>query len=206
MPSTTERYFWPRRLRWRLRGAWTWPLYAALTVLDAIVLHELPPVGTNIRVPVGLIIASFANLFLIGAVAPWVARRLVERDRRDPRTASPAAKPPEVYLDRTATVLLVLGALGLVAAGLGNRQVVVSETEATEENARLVRGYVEDRASEEINRNLETANTIRLGEGYFRTCIAYDDRNRAFCVFVDTAEDVVRRDPSTLPNAEFVRR
>lgn len=206
MPSTTERYFWPRRLRWRLRGAWTWPLYAALTALDALVLHELPPVGTSIRLPVGLIVASFANLFLIGAVAPWVARRLVDRERRDPRYASIRARPPEVVLDRTATVLLVCGTLGLAAAGLGNRQVVVSETQATEENARLVRGFVEERGDAEIKRNLETANTIRLGEGYFRTCIAYDDRDRAFCVFVDTGKGTVRHDPSTLPNAEFVRR
>lgn len=199
MPPTTERFFWPRRLRWRLRGAWTWPLYAGLTVLDAFILHELPPVGTNIRVPVGLIIASFANLFLIGAVAPWLARRLTER-------RSAEGLPPEVTQDRIATAVLLCATVGLVAAGLGNRQVVVSETKATEENARLVRGYIEDRADPEIKRNLETANTIRLGEGYFRTCVAYDDRQRAFCVFVDTAEDSVKRDPSTLPNAEFVRR
>jgi hypothetical protein len=206
MPPATERLFWPRRLRWRLRGAWTWPLYAALTALDAVVLHELPPVGTDIAIPVGFIIASFGNLFLIGAVAPWIARKLLERESRDPRAAPPGVKPPEVQLDRSATVLLVLATLGLVVAGLGNRPVVVSETRATEENARLVRDYVQTRASGEIQRNLETANTVRLGDDYFRTCIAYDDRKRAFCMFVDTAKHELTKDPSTVPNSEFVKR
>lgn len=206
VPSTTERLFWPRRLRWRLRGAWTWPLYAGLTVIDAFVLHELPPVGTDIAIPVGLIVASFGNLFLIGAVAPWIAHKLAEREQRDPRAAAAAAKPPEVQVDRSATVLLLLATLGLVAAGLGNRPVVVSETKATEENARLVRDYVQTSASDEIQRNLETANTVRLGDDYFRTCIAYDDRKRAFCMFVDTVKHQLKKDPSTVPNSEFVKR
>jgi hypothetical protein len=204
VPPTTERFFWPRRLRWRLRGAWTWPLYVVMTAVDALILHELPPVGTDIAIPVGLIVASFANLFLIGAVAPWIARRLVERESRG--TGSAAAKPPEVQLDRTATALLLLAAVGLAAAGLGNRPLVVSETKATEENARLVRDYVDARGSDELKRNVETANTVRLGDGSFRTCIAYDDRRRAFCLFVDTNRHTIKRDPSTVPNNEFVKR
>ena len=30
---------------------------------------------------------------------------------------------------------------------------------------------------------------MRLGEDYFRTCIARDDRRRYFCAFVDTSTD-----------------
>jgi hypothetical protein len=80
--------------------------------------------------------------------------------------------------------------------------VIVSETEATEENARAVRDYVLHTGSEELRRNIDTANTIRLGEGFFRTCIARDDRNRFLCLFVDTEKEPteVRRDPSAEPN------
>ena len=52
---------------------------------------------------------------------------------------------------------------------------------------------------------LETANTIRLREDYFRTCVARDDRRRYFCVFVDTAREParLRRDRSAEPNSDY---
>lgn len=197
--------FWTRRLRWRLRGAWQWPTFALLTVGDGLVLHLLPPSRTGFALAPGLIVASFGNLILVGAVAPWLVRRLRERARRTP--AGTGAAPPEVTLDRVATALMAAGFIGLVAAGLAARPLVVSETEATEDNARLVSDYVHANGSPEVRRNLDTANTIRLEENYFRTCIALDDRRRAFCLFVDTDAEppVVREDPSPLPNAQFTR-
>jgi hypothetical protein len=200
--ASTQR-FWRSRARWRLRGAWQWPAFGALTVIDGFILHLLPPTRTGVDLVPALIVSSFGNLFLVGLVAPWIVRRLVARE-----SAGPRAVPREVVLDRTATALLAAGTLGLVAAGLATRPLVVSETEATEENARLVRAEVLARGSEEERRNLETANTVRLDEGFFRTCIAADDRRRAFCYFVNTGADppTVRRDPSRVPNSEFVRR
>ena len=69
--------FWPSRLRWRLRGAMQWPAFVLFTLLDAVVIAELPP--SVIKEPnliVGLLAATFGNLVLIGAVAPFLARRL----------------------------------------------------------------------------------------------------------------------------------
>jgi hypothetical protein len=195
--STAPERFWASRLRWRFRGAWQWPAFAALTLADAAILHLLPPVGTGIDPFLALILASFGNLVLVGAAAPWLARRLVERQRRE----RSEGLPPEVVLDRTATMLLVLGAVGLVAAGLGSRPLVVSETEATEENARLVEGYVSRHGSDEVKRNLGSANTRRLEKDHFRTCVALDDKRRAFCMFVDTERRTVTPDPDARPNA-----
>ena len=197
---SSEPRFWARRLRWRLRGAWQWPAFGVLTVADGVILHLLPPSRTGVDLVPGLIIASFANLILVGAVAPWLARRLTRRD--------PGGLPREVVHDRTATGLLLVGALAVTAAGLAARPAVIAETEDTEINARAVRDYVLANGSEEIKRNLGTANTIRLEEGYFRTCVAADDRRRAYCMFVDTNADppTVRRDPNSLPNAEFYPR
>ena len=76
-----------------------------------------------------------------------------------------------------------------LVSGLANRPVIVSETEATEEVGRELRAYVQRSGSEELRRNLETANTIRLSEGFFRTCIARDDRRRYFCLFIDTDKE-----------------
>ena len=197
---TSGERFWARRLRWRLRGAWVWPAFVVLTVGDGLIMHALPPVRTGVGVVPGVILASFANLILVGAMAPWLARRL----RR--RRSGSAPLPYEVLVDRTATALLAAGAVGLVAAGLAARPTIVSETEATEKNAEIVREHVLAEHNPEVIRNLDTANTIRLREGYFRTCIAADDRTRAFCYFVDTKPEppTIREDPSPVPNTEFL--
>lgn len=208
-----EERFWPHRLRWRLRGAvWLWPAFAAAVVVDAAILHLLPPVGNDqqIAAPPGLnlvgdlIVASFANLFLVAALAPWLARRLAGREQAPGETPVPY----EVHLGRTAAILMAVGALGLVVVGLGNRPVIVSETRATEANANAVRDWVLRHGTPEMQRNLETANTVRLATNFFRTCIAADDRRKAFCFFVDTkaSPPVLRRDPDSRPNSPAVSR
>jgi hypothetical protein len=194
--------FWPARLRWRLRGATMWPAFVVLTFADGVVLHVLPPIRTGVDLIPGILIATFANLFLIGAVGPFLAGRM--RARR-PGPPAPEQAAREVLVDRFGTALLAAGLIGLVAAGLATRPLVVSETEDTDANARAVRDYVFDSGNDELIRNIETANTIRLSEGYFRTCIARDDRRRSFCLFVDTSKRPVEivRDSSAESNSVF---
>jgi hypothetical protein len=204
--------FWTSRLRWRLRGATQWPAFVVLTIVDGVVLDQLPPVATTgLNFIEGVLIATFANLFLVGAVAPWLARRLA--DRRAAALAASGAPPPteadrDVLQDRTATALLIAGLAAVIVSGLANRPVIVSETDATEANAEALTRYVERSGDDELLRNLETANTIRLGEGYFRNCVARDDRERYFCVFVDTREDPpeVVVDDSAEPNTIYRSR
>ena len=68
-----------------------------------------------------------------------------------------------------------------------------------------MKAYVARSGSEELRRNLETASTIRLSEGFFRACIARDDRRRNVCLLIDTDKEPteVRRDPSAEPNAGY---
>ena len=40
-PVQVER-LWIRRLRWRMRGAWQWPAFAVLTLVDALLITRLP--------------------------------------------------------------------------------------------------------------------------------------------------------------------
>lgn len=207
--SSGER-FWTRRLRWRLRGATQWPAFAALTVADALVLDLLPPISTadgiGLNFIEGLLIATFGNLILVGAVAPWIARRLADRRAAELAvTGGPPLRDAErdVLRDRTATVLLFLGLAATVIAGLAHRPVIVSETEATEAAGRAVLEYVRSSGDEELLRNVETANLAKHADDYFRVCIARDDRERFFCMWVDTSVDPpeIVRDRSTLPNA-----
>jgi hypothetical protein len=199
---------WARRLRWRLRGGWQWPAYAVLTLLDAVILHGLPPVSGGVRFVPGLIVASFVNLFLMGAIAPWLGRRLAERERAAGGNGVPVSVRAEVMKDRSATIMLAIATVGLVAAGLASRPLIESETRDTERNAAVVRDYVLAKAPPEIQRNLDTANSVRLEPGYFRTCVNYDERDRAYCLFVNvkTKPPRVKQDPSTLPNQEFKPR
>lgn len=195
--------FWPRRLKWRLRGAWMWPTFAVLTIAEGVLLHKLPPTGFRIPdVVIGAILALFANIFLVGVIAPWLARRLIERDRQGGRSER---FPPEIYLDRTATALLALGAVGVVAAGLANIRVSTAETDALKEAGDRAEAYVNAHADPEVKERLNGANSARLGEGYFRVCIPRIDARKQYCIFVDTRRDTVRKDPSTLPNQQFVR-
>jgi hypothetical protein len=197
----SSQVFWTHRLRWRMRGARMWPLFAALTIGDGLLLHFLPPNRTGVRIVPGLIIASFANLFLVGVIAPFIARRLVVRERHAHQAEGREPVPPEVFLDRSASSLLIVAAIGLTIAGLGNRPVIVSETRATEENAHLVEQYVNAHGSAEVKANLQTANSKRLSEGYFRTCINLNDRSKAFCMYVDTKKQTVVPDASQRPNS-----
>jgi hypothetical protein len=193
---------WARRLRWRLRGAWQWPAYALLTVLDAVILHKLPPVREGVDFVPALIVSSFANLFLMGAVAPWLGKRLAEREHASSGNGIPLAVRTEVLKDRSAAILLAIATVGLLVAGLGNRPAVVAETEDVEDAIGLLEQYVTAHAPREIQRNIEIANTDRLEEGLFRMCINYDERDRAWCVFVNVKAEppTVVRDPSELPN------
>ena len=196
-----EQRFWPARVRWRLRGAWMWPTFVAITLLDGLLLHLLPPVRDGISLLGGVLIATFGNLVLVGAIGPWLARSVWKRRPAAEPDAPPKAQL-EVLSDRIGTGLLVAGVFGVVAAGLAARPVVVSETDATQEAARAIYNFVQASGDEELIRNSETANTRKLADGLFRICIARDDRDRFACFIVDTNKEPTKidRDPSAIPN------
>ncbi|MET0835614.1 MAG: hypothetical protein ABWY97_02415, partial [Thermoleophilaceae bacterium] len=70
--------------------------------------------------------------------------------------------------DRIGTGLLLASIIGVLAAGLAARPTVVSETEDTQRNAEAFRNLVLHTGNPELIRNLETANTVRLRQDYFR--------------------------------------
>jgi hypothetical protein len=184
-----------------------WPTFIAVTLLDGLILHLLPPIGTGVDLIPAILLATFGNLFLVGAIAPWLARRTW---RREPvtRPAAPPRARLEVLTDRIGTGLLLATVVGVVAAGLAARPLVVSETEDTERNAKAFRQLILTSGDDELIRNLETANTIRLGEDFFRTCVARDDRRHFFCAFIDTSKRPadVDVDGSAEPNSAFKAR
>jgi len=51
---------WLARMRWRRRGAWQWPAFAAVTLADAVIGHALPASGETQT----LLAAALAGLVL----------------------------------------------------------------------------------------------------------------------------------------------
>jgi hypothetical protein len=209
LPMATPEPFWPRRLRWRLIGAWRWPLFAVLTVVDALIITRLPPSGTRALFLPSLIICSFANLFLVGAVAPWLAGRLLaRRGAAAPPPTFPPADARELLVDRIAAAALIIATVGLLAAGLGNRKVVVADTDRLARVGTAVRTYVGAHAPPEIRARVDAANSHPTQEdGFFRTCVPYDDPRRQYCMFVDAKRrpPTVVRDRDTRPNEVYFR-
>ena len=196
-----EERFWPTRMRWRLRGAWMWPSFIALTLLDGLLLHLLPPVREGIGIIPGILLATFGNLILIGAVGPWLARRMWKRRE----AAEPGAPPKaqlEVLSDRIGTGLLVASVFGILAAGLAARPLIVVETNQRERGAKALEDFVNVHGTAELRRNLEASDTARLADGYYRSCIPHDDRRHWSCYFIDARKKrtTLIPDPSQLPN------
>lgn len=202
--------FWTRRLRWRLRGATLWPAFVVVTLVDGVLLHLLPPLRfgfspAGVPVVAGIIIATFANLVLVGAATPFLARRLVERRRAQGPSHVSAEAMLELMKDRTGTVLLGLGTFGVLASGLASIPLINGETDARNRAARALISYVEGHAPGEIKRANDQglAQTVRQGDGLFRSCIPFDDRHRYYCLVIDANRKPahVTKDSSAEPNA-----
>jgi hypothetical protein len=178
-----------------------WPAFVAITLLDGFLLHELPPVREGIDLIPGILLATFGNLVLIGAVAPWLARQTWKR-RPASEPGTPAKAQLEVLSDRIGTGLLVASVFGILAAGLAARPTVVVETEQRERGAALLRDFVNAHESEELRRNLEASDTVRYADGYYRSCIPRDDRERWSCYIIDVRGErsTIQRDRSQVPN------
>jgi hypothetical protein len=183
---------WRARLRWRLRGAWQWPTFATLLVVDAVVLARLPFSGGRGSVLGSALAAGFLNLIVVAAVAPLGGALLRRR----------VALPRDIAADRAGTAgLLALTAL-LVAGGLAHRPALRANDAHRAAAIAAARRFAEHQAPAAY-RPLGVSNTWEQGGDLFRTCFPGPDRRRDFCVFVRTDEPtpIVRRDPDQRPNA-----
>jgi hypothetical protein len=191
-----ERWFWTR-LRWRLRGAALWPAFFALVVVDGLLLVLLPPYGDDGPGDLlgALLLAGFANLFIVAVLAPLGARAL--------RRSRPAL-PKVIAVDRAGTVLLLVLAAGLAVAGLVHRPAVAGEREDRDAVAAAVHTYVTASAREYADR-LAAADRLRLEADLYRACVPGDDPKRPLCLFVETDQRPpgVTRDPDRAPNSSY---
>jgi hypothetical protein len=184
------------RLRWRLRGAWMWPAFVVLTVADALVLHALPVATDGIDLVPAVLLSGFANLLVVAVVAP-LSGRLVRRRRPD--------LPRVVAADYAGATLLGVVTAALLAGGLLHRPAVERAERDLRVQGTAARAFLLTNAPPAVRTRLGAADTIRLTDGFYRTCVPDGRPRRAFCVFVRTTQDppVVRADPDRSSNAEY---
>jgi hypothetical protein len=192
-----ERAGWTR-LRWRMRGAWMWPAFLACTVGDGLLLHELPVWGDGMPVVPALLFCGFVNLVVVAVVAPGVGRLLRRRRRPD--------LPQLVANDYAGTALIGGVSALLVLGGVLHHPAVAAHRRAFQAQAAAARNYLLAAAPARLHARLSDADTLKLTDGLYRTCVPERPR-RAFCVLVRTSQDppVVREDPSRAPNARYSR-
>ena len=186
------------RLRWRLRGAWQWPIFVLLTAVEAVLLNELPVWGDGAEglLP-GLLLAGFFNLFVVAVPAP-LAGRLLRRRRPD--------LPRPVASDYAGSALLVVLLVVLVVAGLVHRPAVAEERADRGAQVRAVAHYVAAQAPE-YEPGLPRLDAMQVDRDVYRSCVPGPDPKRWLCLFVDTDQSPpgVTRDPDRSPNSEYRR-
>jgi hypothetical protein len=185
---------WHRRLRWRLRGAWQWPAFAVLTVLDGVMLAELPFTGDGSEPVAGILIAGFINLFAVAVLAP-LAGRALRRLRPD--------LPRLIARDYGGTAALFAIAALLVAGGLLHRPALAGERDDERAAVAGVHEYVLGQAPA-YRRGLAAIDVLRLEPDLYRACVP--GRGSWLCLFVSTDQRPagVTVDPDRIPNSAYL--
>ena len=186
-----------RRLRWRLRGAWLWPTFAAALVVDVLLLHHLPIAGDGGTgwVP-AFLLAGCLNVVIIaalGGIGGWLLRR----KRPD--------LPKVVADDRAGTALVVLMSVTFLALGLAHRPALRDHEDDVRAQSLAAHDWFAEQAPPEYRRNFAAANSLQVAPDLYRTCVPGDDPDRWLCIYLDTSDRPVtaRRDTSGASNAKF---
>jgi hypothetical protein len=174
LTRTRARYV---RMRWRRTGAWLWPSFVLLVVVDGVVGHLLPPAGTTET----LVAAGLLGLVLnvIGVVL--LARPLgmvIRKFRPD--------IPGVVARDYGGTVVVFAVAIALVSVGIAHRPAIQARQRDINDAVARAQAWIGDRAPDEFRRNLEFVSLLAIQPGtIYRACVPSVDGKRSYCVIVN---------------------
>jgi hypothetical protein len=194
-PGQAER-LWARRLRWRMRGAWQWPAFALLTLVNGILLTKLPFYSRGAgNLAGGILLAAFANILIVAVVAPLLGRRLRRRRPDLPRLVA------SDYAGAGA-----LGALSLLflLGGILHRPAVAADERKDASVGAAARAYVLSQAPE-YRAGIASMDAIQLEDDLYRACVPAHVPDRAVCVFVRTGQSPpgVTRDTDETTNQAY---
>lgn len=188
---------WLRRTRWRMRGAWLWPAFGALTLGEAALLGELPISGEGTGFFPGALLAGFLNLVAVAVLGPFAGRRL-RRRRPD--------LPKVIATDYGGMAMLGVVCAGLLAGGLIHRPAVGEAKRDFAAQSVAVRVWIAHNAPAAFRANIDRADTWRMETDHYRTCVPGPDPRRALCLLVNTDQSPpgIEVDPTRAPNSTFI--
>ena len=181
-------------MRWRLRGAWLWPAFVVLTVVEMALLHWLPIAGEGTGFVPALLLAGCFNVIAI-ALFGGVGGRILRRARPD--------LPKVVADDYAGLAALALVGAAFVVAGLVHRPELIADREAFARQSMAVRLWVQANADDFSRAHVDSADSVQIDADLYRTCVPGRDPRRYLCLIVDTSHDPprVKRDTSRESNA-----
>jgi uncharacterized membrane protein YhaH (DUF805 family) len=172
------------RLRWRLRGAWLWPSFLALVIVDALVGHALPAAGSSQSLVGAGLIALFLMLIAIVALAPALGM-LVRRVRGD--------MPRVVARDYGGTAAIVTVSTALLAAGLIHHSTVAADQATQSRALASARAYIRRHAPRQFATDTRNTDTHAIQPGsIYRVCALNLGDTRDWCVVVNTRYGTVK--------------
>jgi hypothetical protein len=188
---------WLVRLRWRRRGAWLWPTFVVLTIVDGFLLHALPAAGST-QTLVGGIVAGMVFNVLAVLLLSRPCGALLRRWRKD--------LPVGVARDYAGTGAVLFVTAAMLAIGLAHHVTIVSQKRALDDAIVRAIAFIGDRAPAQFRANADHPDTYTIQAGaMYRTCVPNHARTRDYCVIVKSKLPFARSvvPDGSEPNAIF---
>ncbi|MGH2869376.1 MAG: hypothetical protein ACRDNK_17665 [Solirubrobacteraceae bacterium] len=169
---------WLARLRWRGRGAWLWPTFVVVSILDAIIAHSLPMAGETQTLFGGIVLALVLNVIAVLLLSrPFGA--LLRHRRTD--------MPVGVARNYGGTSALALVTAALLSGGLLHHSTLIANQRALRDAIVRAEAYIGDRAPPPFRQMTTHPDTYTIqARALYRTCVPNRAGTRTYCVIVKT--------------------
>lgn len=188
---------WLHRVRWRRRGAWLWPVFVAMTIVDAVLGHVRPLSGDSQSLAAGAIVALALNLLAVLLLSRPLGA-LLRRARGD--------VPGFVARNYAGTGVVLGVTIVLLAVGLLHHATIVADRAAMRDATIRAEAWIGDHAPADFQRDIPLSNTFVIQPGtLYRTCVPSSSDGRSYCVIVKPRLPFARSVSfdGYEPNAEF---
>ena len=167
---------WIARARWRWRGAWMWPAFVVMGIVDGVIGHALPINPPRQSVIAGVVVGLVLNLVCIVVLSAPVGA-LLRRLRPD--------LPVLIARNYAGTACVLLVTAGFVGIGLAKRSTIAHDSAAMHDAVVRAAGYIGDHAPAQFRVRAGRTDTLTIQEGsIYRVCVWNASHSRDYCVMV----------------------
>jgi hypothetical protein len=163
-------------MRWRRRGAWMWPAFIGLTVLDGVIGTLLPGEGDSTKFVGAMLFGAAINLVAI-VLLSWPLAFALRRIKRD--------YPSFIARDYAGTFVLSLVTAALLVVGVAHHGAVEADHRDMDSAIVRAQAYIGDHAPAQFIANLSFVETYVIQpQSVYRMCVPGRDSGRTYCVIV----------------------